>query len=232
MKEESWDKAFYGVDCMDAEIGLPSYPDNYFELGYTDPEWGVQYSRKFSRGGLYSGRILKPKEGLEHYEDKFDSEFIFSWLDELKRICKGIIILTGEKNKFWWIQHTNPKDELIIHLRNGFAKSPIAWTSRKSTYLFYGEFRNRLKCNVINYTLPWGFLSKEKYLHPSPKGTELALKILFQLKPESLIDPFAGSGSFLKAADILGIKWIGYEINKVYKQDFDKRFSQKSILNY
>lgn len=85
---------------------------------------------------------------------------------------------------------------------------------------------------MIEYVIPWGFLKKEKFLHPSPKGTDIPLQLFSELRPTSVIDPFAGSGSTLKACDLLGIKWIGYEINPVYKDDVDKRFRQRGIDAY
>ena len=39
----------------------------------------------------------------------------------------------------------------------------------------------------------------------------------YQIKPNSLIvEPFAGSGTTLKAAKDLGRRYVGYEINKKY----------------
>ena len=233
MKETLWNKAFYGVDCMDAEIGLPSYPDNYFEICYTDPPWGVDVDKALKKGRMYiRGQKLKVKADKEYYSDVFNPEWNLLWFNELMRICKGVIIVIGNKRKFWWIKNTEPIGELIIHHQNGHSGCKIAKFNRKSTYLFYGEFKNKLLHNVIDYVIPWGFLSKEKMIHPSPKGTELALKLLSQLEPKTVIDPFCGSGSYPYACSILGIKWIAYEINPIYKQDFDKRFSQKLILNY
>jgi len=53
---------------------------------------------------------------------------------------------------------------------------------------------------------------------------------LKESKTESIIDCFSGSGSYIKAADLLGIKWLGYEINEKYKVDIDKRFNDKRTL--
>ena len=129
--------------------------------------------------------------------------------------------------------------------KNGFSGSKVANKSRKSSYMFYGKFEKgkKLKYDYLAkrynssenpiiepYTLEWGFCNKEKHLiHPSPKGITVALDVLRQLKPESLIDCFAGSGSYLKAANILGIPWFGYEINEVYSQDINERFSKRMI---
>jgi hypothetical protein len=52
------------------------------------------------------------------------------------------------------------------------------------------------------------------------KGTEIPLYILKQVKPRSVLDPFLGSGSYGQASELLGISWLGYEINDIeYRKD-------------
>lgn len=217
-------------NCLDEEQGLPSLADKSYDIGYTDYPWNVKMQNKNERE--FSGRTLKWDESKVYFNDDFDQEWNLLWFKELERICNGIIILIPEKWKKWWYRNTDPRGDLIIHWSNGFSASSIARHSQKSTYLFYGKFNNRLHADVIDSVLMWGFLKEEKWVHPSPKGTELALKILKQIKPTSLIDPFAGSGSFLKAADILDISWLGYELDIRYKADMDKRFSKRSIKEW
>jgi tRNA G10 N-methylase Trm11 len=33
-------------DCMDLETGLPSYPDNFFDLAIVDPPYGINARTK------------------------------------------------------------------------------------------------------------------------------------------------------------------------------------------
>lgn len=218
------------MDCLDEKKGLSSLPDKGVELGFTDPPWGVGIDKGQER--IYQGRLLKWDKEKEYFKDGFDPEWNLKWFTELERVCEGIILVTSEKFKFWWIRNTDVRGDLIIHWINGFSSSPIARYSKKSTYLFYGKFKNRLLNDVINATLKWGFLREEKFIHPTPKGIEIAVPILKRLMPESLIDPFSGSGSYLKAADILGIKWFGYEINPIYKTDILKRLSKRTLDSY
>jgi len=214
---------------MDPDQGLPSLPDKSIDLCYTDPPWNVV---KEWKDRTYNGRELKWSSKKKYYNDSFDQEWNLEWFEQVQRICNGMIILIPEKHKKWWYRNTDPKGDLVIHWKNGFSASTIAYHSRKSTYLFYGKFNKRLHMDVIEATLLWGFLKKEKWVHPSPKGIEIALKILREIKPSSLIDPFAGSGSFLKAASIFDIPWLGYELDKTYQQDLNKRFSKISILEW
>jgi len=213
-----WNTVKY-IDCMDKEEGLPSLPDKCIDLGYTDPPWGNSFINK--------------KKQLINFEDKFKPGWNLYWFYELERICKAIILVISYNKLFWWIRNTKPIGLFILHLQNGRYPSKISQFNRISPYLVYGKLSNKLFVNVRDFIIPTGFLNKNKeFIHSTPKGLEIALRILDEVKPQSLIDPFTGSGSYLKSANILGIKWLGYEINPIYKQDIDKRFSKKLITEW
>jgi DNA modification methylase len=231
-KEENtmieWNTVKY-IDCMDPDEGLPSLPDKSIDLGYTDPPWGYNEKVKLSQRN-HMKRPLNAKNKDDLYNDIFDEDFMLNWFNEFRRVCKNVIVIPGRKYFFWYIRNTDPTDFFIIYMSNLISASKISTWNKLSPYLCWGKFKPKLHSNHISSINRWGFLSREKYKHPYPKGTEIVLKILRQLKPKSLLDPFAGSGSFLKAADILGIPWIGYEKERKYKVDIDKRFRQKIIL--
>jgi hypothetical protein len=234
-------------DCMDEKYGLPSLESDTFDLGYTDYKWESNMKENTRD---YHDRTLDNK-GKTFFDDSKteDSEdFRKKWFSELIRICKRVILVIPEAHKKFWYRNTEPTGDIPVLWKNGFSGSKYARKSRKSTYMLYGKFStekkfaydylakryNSRKISVIEpYTLEWGFCSKEKHFkHPSPKGTKIALDVLKQLNPNSLLDPFAGSGSYLKAASILGIDFLGYEINEEYKCDIDYRFSLKTINNW
>jgi DNA modification methylase len=62
--------------------------------------------------------------------------------------------------------------------------------------------------------------------HPTPKPLRLLLSIINRLKPESLIDPFMGSGTTLVAAKELGCRAIGIEIEERFCEIAARRLSQ------
>ena len=243
-----WNQVIY-ADCMNSENGLPTLPDKAIEMGYTDYPWGSDMKPNVRS---FHDRILdndKNKIFFDDSESVFNEEFTLAWFSELERICYKIVLVIPEAHKKWWYRNTDPTGDVPVLWKNGFSGSKVANKSRKSTYMFYGKFEKgkKLKYDYIAkrynskenpiiepFTLEWGFCNKEKRFlkHPSPKGTTVALAVLKQLKPETLIDPFAGSGSFLKASDILGIKWLGYEIEEQYRIDIDKRFSQMGLKNF
>ena len=66
---------------------------------------------------------------------------------------------------------------------------------------------------------------KTRTIHPTPKPVELYHLIIKRLKVKSVIDPFFGSGAVGEACLMLDVPFIGYEINPVYKPDWEKRKS-------
>ncbi len=229
----------YFIDCLDPKLGLPKLADlvesgkmEKIGLGFPDYPWGVGCDKKLQKGRMYHGRMLDKKENKVYFNDQIDLEWHLEWF-ELLRIVTERTILVGPDNiesRTWWFRNTKPSGEIMLFHPNGHSSTKVAHHHHFSGYLCYGKFPKRLTTDAIEYTIPWGFLSKEKQIiHPTPKGTEIPLRLYIELQPKSVIDPFSGSGSYCYAAHLLGIPWIGYEIEPVYKKDFRYRFSQKTL---
>ena len=71
-------------------------------------------------------------------------------------------------------------------------------------------------------------VSKKDNPHPCPIPYELARKIILATTNEGdlVCDPFAGSGTILKAAKDTGRKYLGFEIDEKYFQYAEKRLNQ------
>lgn len=72
-------------------------------------------------------------------------------------------------------------------------------------------------------------VSKEKTGHPCQIPEELIRRIILTtVKPgQTIIDPFAGSGTTLKVAKDLGFDFIGYEIDPDYVQIINERINHE-----
>jgi len=55
---------------------------------------------------------------------------------------------------------------------------------------------------------------------------------LFSFVDDVVLDPFAGSGTTLKVAKLMGRRYIGYEINEEYKKVVNKKLAQNALNVY
>ena len=62
--------------------------------------------------------------------------------------------------------------------------------------------------------------------HPAAKPVELMRYLLWKVGGETILDPFMGSGTTLRAAKDLGRKAIGIEIEERYCEVAAKRLAQ------
>jgi len=68
--------------------------------------------------------------------------------------------------------------------------------------------------------------------HPAIMPLEIAIRLirLFSFVGDIVLDPFAGSGTTLKAAIALNRKYIGYEINRAYETVIAAKLAQESLF--
>ena len=85
---------------------------------------------------------------------------------------------------------------------------------------------NPWRCDaVIAYVLPWKYTGNR--LHPTQKPIQALEPLIAAFCPTGgvVLDPFAGSGSTLEAAQRLGRKWIGIELSAEYHSIANRRLA-------
>lgn len=198
-------------DCMDKEIGLPSYPDNYFDLAIVDPPYGIG-AASMNMGIGKSPKSSKAKNRKWTAKKWDDVAPKNDYFDEVFRTSKNQIIWGG--NYF----HLPPTKGFIIwdkEIPSGltFSDFEFAWTS-------FDRAARRAKYSA--------YLDKIHKIHPTQKPVKLYLWLLENYaKPGQLIvDTHVGSASSLIAFESMGFDYVAWEIDGEYYENAKKRISK------
>jgi len=201
----------YLMDCIE---GMRKFPDKIFDLAVVDPPYGIGEDGKsnHSRGKCAKPKLYTPKEW-----DKEPPSI--EYFTELFRVSKNQIV--------WGANHfisRMPYDSscwLVWDKENGendFADCELAWTSfdkavRRYKFRWAGMLQGNMK-------------DKEIRIHPTQKPVALYDWIFtrFAEKGYLVLDTHLGSGSSRIAANKAGLDFVGFEIDREYYDNGNKRF--------
>ena len=190
----------YHGDCREV---LPSLEP--MDLVLTDPPYGVRF--KYT----------------EAYEDTFEgyTEFAMDVFRAARAKAPVMLITTGMKNL--WLYP--PADWVLCWAKPGSTRrSALGGFNEWEPVLVYGKPRIY---NDFKYLPDCVNHSDQSGEHPCPKPLELYKWLLNSCPGESVLDPFIGSGTTLRAAKDLGRRAIGIEIEEKYCEIAAKRLSQE-----
>lgn len=215
-----WRSALSTVYLMDCIEGMKQFPDKFFDLAVVDPPYdftcsktsyvnkNVAFKSRFQRfggekdkggfviGGNHPNALMKPP----------DKEYF----DELIRVSKNQIIWGGQTfanllpNSMEWI---------FWDKRTGtsyFADGELAWTSFGGSVRMYRPDK----------------LKAQNKIHPTQKPEELYDWIFKKYAKESdlILDTHLGSQSSRISANKAGLDFVGFEIDREYYDNGNKRF--------
>jgi len=186
-------------DCREI---MKNWRDNRL-LILTDPPYQINYEniQGTRRNERKRERIIGDKKG------ELDLTFLFK-RPELRIIFgaeNNWRLIPCEGRWICWDKRSLKTGERM--LGSGFE---LAWVSKDSGY--YKLYR----------VMHVGFFNNDNpgrpRFHPTQKPVNLMKAILkdFAKKDSIILDPFVGSGTTCIAAERLGLKWIGIEIDKEY----------------
>jgi DNA modification methylase len=191
----------YLGDCREI---LPHLPP--VDLVLTDPPYGL--GSKLHDGGTWSNDPIYDAM-LEWDTKTVSAEDI------------ALVISKGKESIVWGGNYYSlppSRGWLIWSKINSvatMADAELAWTSR--------DMNIRLFREIVN---PDG-----KRSHPTQKPLSLLLWCLNLFQSQTILDPFMGSGTTLRAAKDLGRKAIGIEIEERYAEIAARRLSQE-VFNF
>ena len=202
----------YHGDCRDI---LPSLPK--VDLVLTDPPYGIGYSH--GKGG---GKLARSTQ-FDHHpiigDDKpFDPKPFLNYPE---------VILWGANH--YASRLPDSAHWLIWDKRDGICTNDqsdceMAWVKGKgNARIFRHLWNGMLKASEQG----------EKRVHPTQKPVELMQWCIQNITTntyQTILDPFMGSGTTLRAAKDLGRKAIGIEIEEKYCEIAVKRLAQEVLF--
>lgn len=200
----------YHADCLQHLDML-----NQADVLITDPPYGIGW-----RIGDHPKRGSSAHVGIQNDADTTARDTVLAeWGSE-----KPGVVFAGWKkplaNFTDLLVWKKPIDAGVVGSITGFRRDTEAiyltgvWPRRRSTWT-----------SVLETT---GGKARYYAGHPHSKPVPL-LERLISLTPGTVIDPFAGSGSTLRAAKNLGRKAIGFEIEEKYCEIAAQRLAQETL---
>ena len=208
----------YNMDCMEA---MQEFPDNFFDLAICDPPYGLGKVNFISNKVR---RIHKEKD----WNDKVPGPDYFK---ELHRISKHQIIW-GCNYYAKYIPATGRIifDKLIPnHGLQTFSDCDLASNSKEKRIV---KFTYGWRGNVQGGKINWNNSGQDGRIHPTQKPIKLyeCLLMNYAKEGDKILDTHLGSGSSAVAAQRLGYKFWGFEIDKDYYEAAVKRISLEKTI--
>jgi len=221
-------------NCFEA---LKKIPDNSIDLILTDPPYGIGY--KLNLGKL--GEIKNDNPGDIDFNKFFNechrvlkdkgSLYLFGRCDFFIRIANEIQNSNLKyMHELLWVKGDMGSGNINIfgQIHENLIGLSKGSPKKSQQILIDGELKMRSKAAY------WGKISTKEYCgHPTQKPVGLCSYIIENrtVENETVLDPFAGSGSTLVAAKILNRNWIGIELDPKFYEIAKNRIENEEELN-
>ena len=222
------------MDCME---GMGQFPDDYFDLAFPDPQYGIGEAGKNHKSRntpikQKNGKYLKAADPV--YKPKIwdNKPPSIEYFKELHRISKNQII--------WGINYFNlpkiytSKGRVIwdkINGDNDFSDCEIAYSSfHDSVRLFRYMWNGMMQGLEINSEIQQGNKKlNEKRIHCTQKPIKIYRWLLSKYASAGwkILDTHVGGGSSLIACELEGFQYVGFEIDPDYYKAATERIKRE-----
>lgn len=191
-------------------------------------------------GGKWSGGALA--DGYGTHDDAMPMPEYEEWQREVLRLLWNTLSDSGaiyynhkprvQRGECWLPLTLNPGlplRQIVIWARAGgmnFAPTHYVPTHEWLMILAKPAFRLRDKA-ASGAGDVWRIPQESNTEHPAPFPLQLAKTVIETTRPSSVLDPFMGSGTTLRAAKDAGIRCVGIEIEERYCEFAARRMSQE-----
>jgi site-specific DNA-methyltransferase (adenine-specific) len=197
----------YHGDCREITEWLAA------DVLVTDPPYGYSYAS--NQEGPHRGVVIASDESLAARDD-----VLARWGTRPALVFGSWKCLTPDGTKSVLVWDKGPAA--------GMGDLSIPWKPNWETiYVLGAGFHGKRDSGVITgNVVTWASKGRE---HPNQKPIGLLSKLLAKCPPGAVADPFAGSGSTLVAAKMLGRKAIGVEVEERYCEITARRLTQDAL---
>ncbi|VWC55009.1 DNA methylase N-4/N-6 domain-containing protein [Burkholderia lata] len=234
------------VHQADALSVMRALPDACVDLVFTDPPYSsggtTSASRSQAPSSKYIGGDVKTVYPEFQHDTKDQRSWTFwcmTWLAEAYRVCSGEAHLACFVD---WRQLPSLTDAIqaagftwrgvaVWDKTSGRTRPRMGGFAQQTEFLVWATKGAVRRTDVY---LPGVF--SERLAHPkrhmTEKPSQLARDVV-RLVPAGgvVLDPFAGSGTFLAAAKEAGLNWIGCELEPSYHQVATTRLAELDALH-
>jgi DNA modification methylase len=212
MLKPYYQDSFVTIYHGDCKVIMPQLPD--FDLLLTDPPYGIGESNR-------KNKTRRKQSNPRDYGDyEWDQKPIPQWVIEMARSkCEKQVIFGGN-------YYDLPP-----------CKGPLVWDKENTGDFADGEMAwNNLGCALRIKRHRWnGMLrkGKEPRFHPTQKPVEImSWCLLLAGDVKTVLDPFMGSGTTLRACKDAGKLCVGIDLEERYCEIAARRMAQEVLPLY
>ncbi len=200
----------YNRDCVEA---MKEFKDNHFDLAVVDPPYGIGADKKNSTSKLQTSKSASRSTfyGNQDWDSNIPTKEYF---DELKRVSKRQLI--------WGANYFGLKGGYLYWHKN------VTMPTYSQGELAYLSWLNKVDFVEITWhgMIQQNMKNKEIRIHPTHKPIALYDWIFQNYAKEGdlILDTHLGSQSSRIAAHKHKLDFIGFEIDKDYFEEGNKRY--------
>jgi site-specific DNA-methyltransferase (adenine-specific) len=217
LPEPYYDRDGITIYCGDCRDVLPHLDP--VGVIVTDPPYGIGWSR-----GVHAARQSRSHDGIANDNDTTARDEMLLLIEGIPGIVFGSFYAPYPENTKQVLVWKKPDDSGVVGSVTGYRRDvePVfligPWPTTRVKWSGLLTSRGAFRGHTAAETG-----------HPHAKPIDLMRLLIDRCPPGTILDPFMGSGTTLRAAKDLGRRAIGIEIEKRYCEIAVKRL-QQSVL--
>lgn len=242
----------YHGDCLDVLPSLPAadliFTSPPYNLGVTTGGGFGHYrdgQDKGGRAGKWGGSAATGGIVYDDHDDHMASPEYEEWQRTVLSVCWAQLAPTGaifynhkprvQAGTLWMPLALNPGlpvRQIIVWARAGGVNfAPTHYCPTHEWIVVFAKDGFRLKSRAASGLGDvWRVAQDNDNAHPAPFPLGLPGRAIESVAPRLVVDPFAGSGTTLRAAKDAGVRAIGVELSERYCEMAAQRLAQESLF--